>query len=106
MSDEEKHLSSNGVYKPEIASAIANLKVIAKWGGPGVLRASRLRNSARRISAQFSDGPPTASADAKGEGRMPTQEEANSLLSAFGMLGDRSSDIVPNLLLHNVFPPK
>ena len=63
MSDEEKHLSSNGVYKPEIASAIANLKVIAKWGGPGVLRASRLRNSARRISAQFSDGPPTASAE-------------------------------------------
>ena len=46
MSDEEKHLASNGVYKPEIASAIANLKVIAKWGAPGVLRASRLRNSA------------------------------------------------------------
>ena len=37
---------------------------------------------------------------------MPTEQEANSLLSAFGLLGDRSSDLAANLLLNNVFPPK
>ena len=44
MSDAEKNLASNGVHMKEIAAAIENLKVIAKWGG--VLRASQLRNSA------------------------------------------------------------
>ena len=54
----------------------------------------------RRISAQFSDGPPTASADAKGEGRMLTEEEASSLLNAFRMI---KQDAAQTLLLDNVF---
>ena len=41
MSDEEKHLATNGVYKPEIAAAIANLKVIAKWGGAARISAAQ-----------------------------------------------------------------
>ena len=56
--DEEKHLASNGVYKPEIASAIANLSLRM---GARVLRASCWR-------IQILRRPPTASADAKERG--------------------------------------
>jgi hypothetical protein len=64
--------------------------------------------AARISAAQFgairrnspTDGPPTASADDKTEGRMPTEKEASSLLNAFRMI---HQDIAQKLLIDNVF---
>ena len=56
MSDEEKHLATNGVYKPEIAAAIANLKVIAKWGGAARISAAQF--GAIRRNSPMARPPP------------------------------------------------
>ena len=65
LSDQEKSLASNGVYKKDFDAAIANLKVIDEQrrfaderGGPGVPRASRLRNSAHRRNSPTARPPP------------------------------------------------